>query len=1467
MNAFKFNSKIRASIRYAFIALLVLVPTITQAQTLSYFTISDIGDPKTGKPGKVKAGKKVDGAITARDEFGKTLTDFNGIVYLSQHTDYGLGRISPEIIQLVNGVWIGKIQVFRAGEKRSDFLVTGDVWVSLTDNAPNPHFGASNLFTAEPERFRNLLTVLPGEEHLPGSINGRSGQALNQEEGVEFNIDVYATDKYWNKVKNVSDTINLISTDPNATLQQNSSMVNSKVSMSVRLNTPGIQRISALDINDPTGITPHTSSNITVVSSGLHHFTISQINGPVVAGQAVTITIRAETANNSLVTGFSSSVNLTSSSGIGTLNPSVIGLFIGGIWSGEIVLTRAETAVSITARDAATAQYTGTSNSFNVLPGAFTQLQVLLPGEVANPGVPPGKTGFPADQLAGVQFDIIVRAVDTYWNLVAQVSDIVKLESTDNLALLPGNSLLVSGIAQFTVIMGTAGPHTITASDVSDPSKFSGQSSNFNVSPGTLDHFSFTEIGTQVAGSAFQLVITARDNAGSPVTGYNGLAQLQSSTSQGTMSPTQITFVDGQWNGQVAITRASAQVELTCVDFAINPHTGQSNLFAVSPNSFTQLQILLPGQTTTPGIAPGRRGEVEPQRTGDAFVVTVNAVDSWWNPVPSASGTVELTSTDSGAILPLPAQLQTGTVTFTTMRFSTPGNWTITANFLSNPNISSHTSPLVNVVSSSVKSFVFDPIASPQTVADTLQIRIRAVDGVGVTVDTYSEQASLTASTGPGTYEVGNITFSGGVWSGTIILRKAAQSVHLNIHDFQDVVRGNSDPFTVVPGPLARLQILLPGETATPGLILGKSGQPTTQIAGDPFAVEVLETDAWWNLVQPDTLVLRFSSSDPQAIVPEETIQTVARAQYNFFVLTAGQNQVNVSPVNHPVLTETYSSSVFYVDSGIIDKFVFSIINGQQTAGQPFSVRIDAINRNGSPVNSYSEEIILFASTGNGTISTSGVKLTDGSWQGELYVTSADSEAILFAADFVAPPNTHSGVSNPFAVVPDVIAGLQLIHSGQTATPGVSPGITGLPDSQIAGNAINVVVQAVDQLWNLIPDNADSLVISSTDSFAVSPDLVILENGKAEIAVTLRTAATQQLSATSISNTALPPALSDEITIHPDTFSQLLVLFPGESHLPGDNETNLLRTPGRSGKATSQTSGLPFTVAVFAVDNYFNFVPNAPADQIRLFVTDEQASISPADTFLVNGRTQFHVTLSQGGNQILRAIDESNSAIKESMETVVEVLVGGLHYEVSFATNTAAAGEPFTMQVFYKNAIGQIVVSGNQLVKLSAVSANNLNEEVGQLENATFNLEAGQRSISQVFTITGTIRIKVEDDLGTEPAYSDPLEVTASGAVNYPNPFGLESPKTFIEYYLSEDADVTLKIFDLFGNLVWTKEIIAGAPGGQGRDNNINANSVEWYGLNDRGQEVGNGGYILLARAVANGKVIMETKRKIVVLR
>jgi hypothetical protein len=103
--------------------------------------------------------------------------------------------------------------------------------------------------------------------------------------------------------------------------------------------------------------------------------------------------------------------------------------------------------------------------------------------------------------------------------------------------------------------------------------------------------------------------------------------------------------------------------------------------------------------------------------------------------------------------------------------------------------------------------------------------------------------------------------------------------------------------------------------------------------------------------------------------------------------------------------------------------------------------------------------------------------------------------------------------------------------------------------------------------------------------------------------------------------------------------------------------------------------------------------------------------------------------------------------------------------------------------------------------------------------------------------------------------------------INYPNPFGVNNDETRIEYFLPENADVTLKIYDLFGNLVWSKDIAAGEPGGLGRDQSAHANSVIWDGKNDNGQKVGNGGYILIAKAKANGKVVMDKHRKIAVVR
>ncbi|MBI4753369.1 hypothetical protein HY793_03220 [Candidatus Desantisbacteria bacterium] len=68
---------------------------------------------------------------------------------------------------------------------------------------------------------------------------------------------------------------------------------------------------------------------------------------------------------------------------------------------------------------------------------------------------------------------------------------------------------------------------------------------------------------------------------------------------------------------------------------------------------------------------------------------------------------------------------------------------------------------------------------------------------------------------------------------------------------------------------------------------------------------------------------------------------------------------------------------------------------------------------------------------------------------------------------------------------------------------------------------------------------------------------------------------------------------------------------------------------------------------------------------------------------------------------------------------------------------------------------------------------------------------------------------------------------------NFPNPFNPLKEETSIEYPLTTAADVDIQIYNLFGQLVWRKEI----PAGQEWDH-------KWNGRNGDGEVVGNGGYI-----------------------
>src|SRR6185295_3241789 len=123
-----------------------------------------------------------------------------------------------------------------------------------------------------------------------------------------------------------------------------------------------------------------------------------------------------------------------------------------------------------------------TSANVVVSPAAFTQLQLLVPGETAAPGTANGKTGTPSAQIMDIGFGVTVNAVDAYWNLVNTVSDTVSLTSSDTSATLPAAAALAAGTASLTVFFNTNGSFTLTANDLSDGTRGSNTSPAIAVS-------------------------------------------------------------------------------------------------------------------------------------------------------------------------------------------------------------------------------------------------------------------------------------------------------------------------------------------------------------------------------------------------------------------------------------------------------------------------------------------------------------------------------------------------------------------------------------------------------------------------------------------------------------------------------------------------------------------------------------------------------------------------------------------------------------------------------------------------------------------------------------------------------------------------------------------------------------------------------------------------------------------------
>src|SRR5439155_739998 len=392
----------------------------------------------------------------------------------------------------------------------------------------------------------------------------------------------------------------------------------------------------------------------------------------------------------------------------------------------------------------------------------------------------------------------------------------------------------------------------------------------------------------------------------------------------------------------------------------------------VNPGAFTKLQILAPGESAAPGTSTGKTGTPTLQTAGAAFNVAVNAVDANWNLVNSVTDTVGITSTDSNATMPSNAALAAGTQTFS-ITFKTSGSVTLTASDVSDGSKSANTSPAITVNAGSfTKLQVLMPgesaapgtasgksgTATAQTAGTAFNVTVRAVDANWNPVST-NDTVHITSSDSNATLPA-DAALSGGTQTFSVTLNTAG-SATVTASDLTNggIASNTGSSVTVNGGAFAKLQVLMPGESAAPGTASGKSGTATAQTAGTAFNVSVRAVDANWNLVNTNDTV-HITSSDSNASLPSDAALSGGIQSFSVTFKTAGSATVTASDVTHGTITANTGSSVA-VNAGAFAKLQV-LMPGEiaapgtatgksgtasaQTAGTAFNVTVNAVDAN-----------------------------------------------------------------------------------------------------------------------------------------------------------------------------------------------------------------------------------------------------------------------------------------------------------------------------------------------------------------------------------------------------------------------------------------------------------------------------------------------------------------------------------------
>jgi hypothetical protein len=485
---------------------------------------------------------------------------------------------------------------------------------------------------------------------------------------------------------------------------------------------------------------------------------------------------------------------------------------------------------------------------------------------------------------------------------------------------------------------------------------------------------------------------------------------------------------------------------------------------------------------------------------------------------------------------------------------------------------------------------------------------------------------------------------------------------------------------------------------------------PAAATAGDSFTVTVTAEDDNRNITAGYTGTIHFTSSDLQALLPDDYTFTAGDAGVHSFTITlktAGSQTITTADQSNSTVTGSATVSVAPVAASTLAVTGYP---SPAVSGQLLSFNVIAYDHYGNVATGYS---------------------------GKVQFTSTDAAAILPAVYTFAPGDAGVHTFNSTLET----AGIRSLTATDQATSGITgteagivvkPAsfvVAGYPSSTVAGTSHTLTVTAKNADGATATGYTGTIHFTSDDAQAALPAdyaFTAADAGVHNFTATLKTAGSRSL-AVSDAAVASVTGTQSGITVNPAALSKL----------------------GVTGIPSQTTAGVACSVTVAAQDAYGNTVPGY-LGTVKLTSTDTKATLPSIYTFTTTDNSAHTftngVTLKTAGIRTISATDSHTASIKGSETVTVNPGPAKTMGVAGFPSPITAGGSgSFTVTV--KDAFSNVVTGYLGTVKFTssdtkAVFPANYTFVASDVGIHTFTATlktAGSKAITATDTVTSTI--------------------------------------------------------------------------------------------------------------------------------